>query len=472
MSTLMNTLNENPLMDTDSYKACHWLTYPTDCRHTFLYLESRGGLYDKTVFFGLQAILKAYFANPITHAFVDEMEELFAWHGVPFNGEGFHRVVDKHHGRLPLKIRAVREGMTVPTHHVLMSVENTDPEFFWLPAYFETMLMRLWYMTTVCTVSWDIKQVLRGALRSSSDIAEEQLPFKLHDFGSRGVSSRESAALGGMAHLVNFKGTDTVIALKASKLFYNADKPGFSIPATEHSSIIVWGETHEVDAYRNFLHRFAKPGAIIACVSDSYDIYNAISNLWGGELKEQVISSGATLVIRPDSGNPREVVLNCLKRAEEAFGVTVNSKGYKVLNHVRLIQGDGVNPTSIREIIDRMLAEKYSIDNIAFGMGGALLQKVDRDTQKFAMKMSAADRNGTWIEVAKNPCTDPGKQSKKGRLTLLRHRETGEFKTAHPSLAGTEGWMDVMHTVWENGTLLSELTFEQVRERSDTPFSF
>lgn len=472
MKNLMNVLNENPLCDTDSYKACHWLTYPTDCRHTFLYLESRGGLYDKTVFFGLQAILKAHFSQPLTHAFVDEMEELFSWHGVPFNTDGFHAIIDKHQGLLPLRIRAVREGMTVPTHHVLMTVENTDPEFFWLPAYFETMLMRLWYLTTVCTVSWDIKQVLRNALRKTSDNMEEQLPFKLHDFGSRGCSSRESAALGGMAHLVNFKGTDTVIALKAAKLFYNADKPGFSIPATEHSSIIVWGEDHEADAYRNFLTRFAKPGAVVACVSDSYDIYNAITNIWGGTLKEQVINSGATLVIRPDSGEPLEVVPECLKRAAAAFGTTINSKGYKVLNHVRIIQGDGVNPVSIREILAKVIELGFSAENIAFGMGGALLQKVDRDTQKFAMKMSTVDRDGTWYDVAKNPVTDPGKMSKKGRLTLLRHRDTGEFKTTHPDNAGVDGWFDVMHKVWENGELLNEITFEQIRARADTPFAF
>ena len=462
-------LFDNVLEDTDSYKTGHYLQFPTGLSKTFFYLESRGGRYQKTLFFGLQAIVKAALCRPITHAMVDEMVEMTAWRNEPFNEAGFRAVVDRKGGFLPMRIRAVREGALVPVHNALMTLESTDPEFAWLPSYFETVLMRVWYPTTVATLSWYVKQAIRAALRETSDDAEAQLPYKLHDFGSRGVSSRESAAYGAMAHLVNFRGTDTYPGLKAAKLFYNEPKAGDSIAASEHSSILTWGRAGEEAAYRNMLRRFGKQGAIFACVSDTYDIFNAITNLWGGSLREEVIASGAMLVVRPDSGDPVAVVAECLERLDAAFGSTVNGKGFKVLNHVRLIQGDGVNPDSIAAILERVVGMGYSIDNLAFGMGGALLQKVDRDTQKFALKLSYAVVDGEERELMKDPITDPGKRSKPGLLTLLRHKDTGVYRTAHPREAGIDGWLDAMHTIYEDGVLTTEWTFEQVRARSNAP---
>jgi len=469
----MHHLN-NLLLNTDSYKASHWLQYPPGTDQTFFYIESRGGEYDKTVFFGLQAILKEYLSTPITHADVDEARDFFSLHGEPFNEAGWRRIVDTHGGRLPLRIRAVPEGSVVPTHQALVTIESTDPEAFWLPSYLETLLLRLWYPVTVATVSWHVKQTLRAYLRQTSDTPDEQLPFKLHDFGARGVSSTESAALGGMAHLVNFQGTDTVSGVLAAKRYYHAPMAGFSIPAAEHSTITSWGRDGEVAAFRNMLTQFAKPGTLLAVVSDSYDIYRAIDEYWGGTLKDEVIRSGATLVIRPDSGDPVEVVHQCLVRLEAAFGSTVNGKGYRVLNHVRLIQGDGVNPHSIEAILERMTAAGYATDNLAFGMGGALLQHMNRDTQKFALKCSAARIGGQWIDVYKAPATDAGKTSQRGRLALLRHREYGTYKTVTipadaPSVEAYKppiGWVHALDTVWENGHLVRDWSFDEVRARS------
>jgi nicotinamide phosphoribosyltransferase len=464
----------NLLLNTDSYKASHWLQYPPGTDQTFFYVESRGGEYDKTVFFGLQAILKEYLSTPVTHADVDEARDFFALHGEPFNEAGWRRIVDVHGGRLPLRIRAVPEGSVVPTHQALVTIESTDPEAFWLPSYLETLLLRLWYPVTVATISWHVKQTLRAYLVRTSDTPDEQLPFKLHDFGARGVSSAESAALGGMAHLVNFQGTDTVSGVLAARRFYGALMPGFSIPAAEHSTITSWGRDGEVAAFRNMLTRFARPGALLAVVSDSYDIYRAIDEHWGKTLKDEVIRSGATVVIRPDSGDPVEVVEQCLVRLDAAFGSTVNGKGYRVLNHVRLIQGDGVNPHSIAAILERITAAGYATDNIAFGMGGALLQHMNRDTQKFALKCSAARINGEWIDVYKAPATDTGKTSQRGRLTLLRHSEYGTYKTVSvpqdvPTVEDYQpptGWVHALETVWEKGQLVRDWSFDEVRARS------
>lgn len=466
---------DNLLLNTDSYKASHWLQYPPDTDATFFYVESRGGLHDRTVFYGLQAILKEYLARPITHADIDEARDLFAAHGEPFNEAGWRDIVDRLGGRLPLRIRAVPEGTVVPTHQVLVTIESTDPKAYWVPSYIETMLLRLWYPVTVATISWHAKQTIRHFLERTSDDPEGQLLFKLHDFGARGVSSAESAALGGSAHLVNFLGTDTVSGLLAARAYYHEPMAGFSIPAAEHSTITSWGREHEVDAYRNMLRQFAKPGSIVAVVSDSYDIFHAIREHWGKTLREEVIRSGATLVVRPDSGDPVAVVHQSLELLDEAFGHTVNGKGYKVLNHVRVIQGDGINPDSIRAILERVTSAGYATDNVAFGMGGGLLQQLNRDTQKFALKCSAARVGGRWIDVWKDPVTDKGKQSKRGRMTLLRHREYGTFCTEPvPPEAGSladiampMGYEDAMVTVWEDGRLVSDWTFSQVRERAN-----
>ncbi|GAA5067193.1 nicotinate phosphoribosyltransferase [Lysobacter panacisoli] len=465
---------DNLLLNTDSYKASHWLQYPPRTDATFFYVESRGGVYDRTLFFGLQTILKEYLGRPVTHAHVDEARDLFAAHGEPFNEAGWRRVVDRHEGRLPLRIRAVAEGSVVPTHQALVTIESTDPDAFWVPSYIETLLLRLWYPVTVATVSWHARQTLRQFLERTSDDVEAQLPFKLHDFGARGVSSAESAAIGGLSHLVNFLGTDTVAGLLAARAYYHEPMAGFSIPAAEHSTITAWGRDREVDAYRNMLRQFARPGSIVAVVSDSYDIFKAVSEHWGQTLRDEVIESGATVVIRPDSGDPADVVHQCLQRLDEAFGHVVNGKGFKVLNHVRVIQGDGIDPTSLRAILERITSAGYATDNLAFGMGGALLQRLDRDTQKFALKCSAARVDGCWIDVYKEPVTDKGKTSKRGRMTLARNAATGHYRTvplADEAVSldvadAPAGYEDAMVTVWENGTLLRDWTLAQVRERA------
>jgi len=459
---------DNLVLNTDSYKASHWLQYPLGTSGAFSYVESRGGRYDRTVFFGLQAILKAELAKPVTHAMIDEAAELLALHGEPFNEAGWRRIVDVHGGRLPVRIRAVPEGTVVPIRQALMTIENTDPECYWLPSYLETLLLRVWYPITVATISWHVKQTIKAALEKTSDNAATELPFKLHDFGARGVSSQESAALGGLAHLVNFQGSDTLSAVLAGRAWYSEPMAAFSIPAAEHSTVTSWGRPNEVEAYRNMLTRFGKPGALFSVVSDSYDLFHAVRNLWGGELKQAVIDSGATLVVRPDSGDPVTVVAETLKILDETFGSTVNGKGYKVLNHVRVIQGDGVNPVSIAAILDCIVADGFSAENLAFGMGGGLLQQLDRDTQKFALKCSAAKVDGQWIDVSKDPATDPGKRSKAGRLALLVD-EAGVYRTVAlaEGQAPEPGWRDAMVTVWEDGALLVDQTLAQVRARSE-----
>jgi nicotinamide phosphoribosyltransferase len=458
----------NFILDTDSYKFSHWLQYPPGTQRVFSYIESRGGEYEETVFFGLQYILRKYFSKPITMNDIQEADEFCEAHGVPFNKDGWVKIVQRYKGRLPLHIRAVPEGTVVPTHNILVSVENTDLDMFWLTSVIETMMVRLWYPINVATISRECKKVMYKALVESSENPDAAIDFMLHDFGSRGVSSRESAAIGGTAHLVNFKGSDTVVGVLCANHYYNTLMAGFSIPAAEHSTTTSWGRENETEAYRNMLRQFAAPGKLVAVVSDSYDIYNACANIWGGELRQEVIDSGATVVIRPDSGDPVTVVLKVLGILAAKFGYRTNDKGYKVLKYVKVIQGDGVNIGSISDILESALAAGYSAENLAFGMGGALLQMHNRDTQRFAMKCSHIVCDGESRDVYKKPITDPGKDSKKGRLDLVK-TDFGNFKTITLGDDEPVHKASEMKTVYLNGELYNVCSLEEVRELAKLP---
>lgn len=225
----------NLLLDTDSYKASHFLQYPPGTEYMFSYIESRGGKYDKTVFFGLQYLLKQYLSKPITQENVDEAATFFNLHGVPFPKEQWEYILNKHNGYLPIRIKSVVEGSLVPTNNILVSVESLDPEVFWVVGWLETLLLRIWYPVTVSTRSYHARQLIYKYLIKTADNPQEEIWFKLHDFGSRGVSSTESAGIGGMSHLVNFKGSDTVQGISVANRYYNHDMAGVSIPASEHS---------------------------------------------------------------------------------------------------------------------------------------------------------------------------------------------------------------------------------------------
>lgn len=453
----------NPILNTDSYKLSHFLQYPPDTEYLSCYIESRGGDFSHSVFFGLQMFLKKYLCDPITQSHIDEAEEIAKLHGLPFNKEGWQYILRAHQGFFPIEIEAAPEGSLVPIHNVLLQVVNTDPQCAWLASYVETMLLRaIWYPTSVATLSQGCYKVIRDYLSLTADNCDG-LPFMLHDFGPRGASSEETAAIGGLAHLVNFMGTDNISALLAARKFYDCDMAGYSIPAAEHSTIITWGRERERDAYQNILTQFGGRYRTMAVVSDSYDLWNAIEKIWGEELKHAIEQSGSTLVIRPDSGIPIEIVPQALEKLMQKFGFTLNSKGYRVLPpYIRLIQGDGVNTQSINAILEKLKSLSISAENIVFGIGGELLQKINRDTQKFAMKVSAIYRHGEWHGVNKDPITDPGKRSKKGRLALIRNAD-GIFETIPKNaLHGRENQLKLYY---KNGEIMRSESLDTIRSR-------
>ncbi len=452
---------KNIILNSDSYKYSQWVQYPEGTEYVYSYIESRGGKYDELVYFGLQAFLREYMTTPVTAAMVEQARLILQAHGEPFNYEGWMYIVNTHGGQLPVEIKAVDEGTVIRPKNVLVSIVNTDPKCFWLTSFLETALLRaIWYPTTVASNSYHSKTIIAHFLERNGDPG--LIDFKLHDFGARGVSSLESAALGGMAHLVNFMGSDTLSGVLAAMEYYDAQVCGFSIPAMEHSTVTSWGRENETESFRNMLKHFGGEGKILACVSDSYDIYEACKK-WGTELKQEVIDSKAVVVIRPDSGDPVQVVNDCLKILDQYFGHTVNAKGYKVLNNVRVIQGDGIDHAMIRAILTVMDMNGYSSDNVAFGQGGALLQIVNRDDAQFAMKCSAAMIKGKWVEVFKDPVTSSMKKSKKGRLMLVTD-ETGKFVTK--VLEYGKDIVDNLQRRYMDGRLYNEIIFDQVRANS------
>ena len=455
---------KNIILNSDSYKYSQWVQYPPGTEYVYSYIESRGGKYDQLVFFGLQAFLREYMSTPITMKMIDDAESIMNLHGEPFNREGWEYILFTHGGVLPVEIKSVDEGSVMYLKNVLVSIVNTDPKCYWLTSFLETALLRaIWYPTTVASNSYASKQIIMHFLEKNGD--PSLIDFKLHDFGARGVSSLESATLGGMAHLINFMGTDTVSGILGAMEYYDAPVCGFSIPAMEHSTVTSWGREHETDSFRNMLKHYGKQGKILACVSDSYDIFEACKK-WGTELKQEVIDSGAVVVIRPDSGDPVQVVNDCLKILDKYYGHTVNARGYRVLNNVRVIQGDGIDHAMIRAILTVMDMNGYSADNVAFGQGGALLQQVNRDTLEFAMKCSAAYINGKWIDVYKDPVTSSMKKSKKGRL-MLNIDSDGKFKTN--VLAHGKDVIDHLTSRYMDGKLYNQTTFDQVRARAKEP---
>lgn len=446
----------NLLTLTDSYKVTHWKQYPEDARTIHSYLECRNHeTYGSSVFFGLQYLLRRYLAGRVvTPDLMERARKRFLQHfgsSECFNYEGWNHVAREHGGRLPLSIQAVPEGTEVPVGNVLMTIENTCPECRWVTNYVETLLVQLWYPMVVATNSWHLRRQLERHIERSGSGPVEHM---LHDFGCRGSTSMESAALGGAAHLVSFTGTDTLPALDLIDTYYALDCAGFSVPAAEHSTITAWGEDREEDAYRNMLEQF--PTGPVSVVSDSYSLTGALE-MWAGPLRDKVLERDGPLVVRPDSGDPLVQLPEVLRRLERGFGATVNPKGYRVLDpHVRVIQGDGVGRDSLGLMCHAVQEAGYSIDNLVFGSGGGLLQKFNRDTLGVALKCCAVTTGSGTRDCYK---TAPGKQSKRGRLKLVRVGRGFE------TVPASDPRDNVLTPVFLNGVVTRHQNFDNIRKR-------
>ena len=458
--------NIKPIFDFDSYKASHHNAYPSDMQKMVCYLEPRLNDGGNMRMAGVQNFVQNLAENLLTYDDVDLVYKLATQHfgrDDVFPVQDWRYIVDTYGGHLPLKISSLPDGTVFTGSNMVVRVESTDPRVPWLASFVETQIERLWYDITVCTNSYRLREIISKKLSKTCPHWESVLPFMLHDFGARGTSSLQTAAQGGLAHLINFSGSDTFAAITHGYNEYE-QMAGYSIPAMEHSTVISWGRERESEAYANFIRENGKPGQPIAIVVDSYDVDYTVQHIIGVELKEMILASGVKLMIRPDSGDPKTMVLKMLGYLESSFGTTTNDRGYKVLNNVGVVQGDGVNAQSIAEILDAIVNDGWCVSNLVFGMGGALLQRVDRDTYRFAYKPCLIVNDlGQAKGVSKSPKDDPGKQSKSGDLDVVY--VYGEGLITIDRLTSTLSHPSQLVTHYHNGQLSARDTLDVIRKR-------
>lgn len=472
--------------DTDSYKFTHQPLYPKDSTNGQSYVSSRGGPFNKLCWVGLQMIIKDSLLKQLTFNQVANLVEF----GKEHFGDGeymvhieraFKKVVNEHSGWLPLRICAIPEGMMVPSHIALATVELTvdDHDLVTLPSYFEALLQRVWDCTTVATKSWHMRQDIYAALKKTCPTPDAFINYMLHDFGSRACGAGQEAAYATTGHLVPFRGSDTTIGIMAANLAYHIKMAGFNIPASEHSTTTSHGVGNEIQLVEQMFEFFAKPSKLFSTVIDSENWVRFIREI-APKFKERLIESGATWVFRPDSGDPVTTPLQVIRELDKVFGHTVNSLGFKVLNNVKCIQGDGISYIEVREILAALIAGGWCVSNIVFGMGGGLLRKHDRDLIKFSMKGCSIKRNGYWFDSYKNPAVFDEdwnvldvasfKKSQAGHLITIYRDQDESWKTIRDTdmhLYIPEGYRNVMEVVFENGYLMRDMTFDEVRKNAN-----
>ncbi|KGH57303.1 nicotinate phosphoribosyltransferase [Oenococcus oeni IOEB_8417] len=458
-------MKENLLLDTDAYKLTHYLQYPKGLTKLYSYAEARPGSRFNTVsWFGLQMIIADHLLGKVTNEMIDEAEEFsfltFGNHNF-FNREVWERVRDL--GYLPINIMELPEGIEVPISTPLLTLESTEPWFATTLNALESVLMQVWYPTTISTNSMYIKKALLPLFEKSGSVAG--LDLAVNDFGLRGASSLQSAQRGGAAHLLHFRGSDNLAADKVIADVYGLKGRALSVWATEHSVATSYGpDRGEIDYVNSQLDR-AGDNDIISIVIDSYDSINFVRNVIGSkEIKNRIIRRSGRIVLRPDSGEPQEIDLQVLDILADIFGTDVNDKGYKVINHnVGIIQGDGMNRQTIIELYRHILHQGWSADNLIVGSGGGLLQEgFDRDTERFAIKASYGELgDGHGFLIQKHPKQDPTKNSKSGRFKVIRDSNR-RIKTVAIDAEGN----NLLKTIYENGNFYPD-SFQEILKRAN-----
>lgn len=457
---------------TDSYKLSHPFQYP-DANKMVAYGEFRKsypGINDnRIVFYGIRYIIDRYLNRQWTLDDLFQAEKFCERHNAglaPFAlpTDLFESIISECNGYFPVKIEALPEGSVIYPH-VLVYQITAEGKYSRLVTFLETLLTQCWYSTTVATLSRHTKTFIEDAFKKSVEPKDHWLIMsRLHDFGYRGCTSDEQAMIGGAAHLLNFDGTDTMNAAYYAHSLNNGEAFAQSIPATEHSVMTSWPS--ELEAVENMVEHFGH--SLFACVADSYDYDNFLNTILP-VVAPKVKSQGGTMVVRPDSGDPVECVLKGLRACDKHFGSIVNELGFKVLQNSAVIQGDGINIATVKDILDATLDAGYSAQNVGFGMGGGLIQKVNRDTLSFATKLSHIEyADGTKRDVMKLPKTDISKASMPGELKVV---VKDNMPVVYPAETHTTE-KNILEVVYDHGPISSnQETFFNIRERLSTQWN-
>ncbi len=424
-------MSVNPLLLTDVYKMGHMEQYKPGITKVYSTLVARkDNMYTHCIPFGLQYYLKKYFKQRITQENVDEFLEIRkSVLGTDANSEIIHKLRNLVNvGYFPLLIKSVPEGYRVRNKNVILTLTNTSSRFFWVPGFVESLLLKVWNTYTVATKSFELRLFMEKLARETCS-NNNLVPYQVHDFGYRGCSSEETAALSGAAHLTSFLGTDTIPAIKLLKDYYYAEGTiGLSVPASEHSVMCSFGPDNEIEAFEHMLETY--PGGIVSIVSDTYNLWNVLTNITP-KLKEKILSRTGKVVFRPDSGDQTKILCGDPRSTEECekkgvfrllgeqFGTLKNYKGYEELHpSVGVIYGDGFHRKKLEETFHMMKTIGWASSNLVVGIGGILLQNNSRDDMGFSLKATYVEENGSGVNIYKDPITDPGKKSFKGLCRL------------------------------------------------------
>ena len=501
-----------PTLLADFYKVSHRQQYPAGTEYVYSTWIARGSRLEgvnHVVAFGIQAFVQKYLIDYFNDNFFDrpKQEVLDEYIRVIRFTLGVAKpdashLADLHDlGYLPLEIKAVPEGTLVPTRVPMATIENTDARFFWLTNYIETLFsVESWMPSTSATIAFEYRKLIQAyAEKTGGDLTA--VPFQGHDFSMRGMASVEAAAASGAGHLLSFTGTDTIPAILFHEKYYGADIErelvGASIPATEHSVMCAYGNEGEIETFRHLIEDLY-PGGFVSVVSDTWDLWRVLGE-YLPELKDKILARDGRVVIRPDSGDPVDIIAGTelqwqrnnpadeytlsekgvIEVLWDLFGGTVNEKGYKVLDpHIGAIYGDSITLDRADRIMDRLEAKGFCSTNVVFGIGSYTYQYNTRDTFMFALKSTWVQVNGVERQIFKDPITDDGtKKSLKGRVVVIDNKKlypkTQNVWSTSLSVIdkltleqanGNED-VDVLKTVFFEGTPMNVQTLGEIRER-------
>lgn len=472
-----------PSLLCDFYKTSHYLQYPEGTEIIYSTFTPRSNQYaphiKRAVSFGIQAFIIKYLIHYFNDNFFNRSQQevvseytQFIEKMLKIKTSGDHIVKLHKLGYLPIKIKAIPEGMSVAIKVPILTIENTHNDFFWLTNYLETLInMSLWQPITSASIALTYRLTLmQFAERTCDDFSH--IPFQAHDFSMRGMSSLESAETSGAGHLTAFLGTDTIPAINFIQEYYGSkDLIGTSIPASEHSIMSAHG-VDELPTFRYLMQKF--PNNMLSIVADTTDFWHNITvNL--PLLKSEILARppSAKVLIRPDSGDFLAIICGnptaCTEYEQKGvieylwdiFGGTINEKGYKVLDpHIGVVYGDGITYEKMVKILEELERKGFASSNIIFGVGAQSYQKNTRDTLGFAIKATSITINGKEKAIFKDPKTDNGlKKSQKGRVKVTSLDSYVDGLTANDDFS-----QDFLEVIFENGKLLKEVSFDSIRK--------
>ncbi|WP_299273259.1 nicotinate phosphoribosyltransferase [uncultured Psychroserpens sp.] len=479
----------NPLLYTDGYKVDHRRQYPEGT--TLVYSnwtprKSRIEGVNEVTFFGLQYFIKKYMIDGFNTNFFNQPKEVICKrysrrinNYLGPNQVGIAHIEALHDlGYLPMVIKALPEGVQVPIRVPMVTMYNTKPEFFWLTNYFETLLSTtLWMPCNSATIAKQYRNILDHYAQETSSVPEF-VDWQGHDFSMRGMAGLEAAVLSASGHLLSFTGTDTIPTIDFLETYYNANSDteliGGSVAATEHSVMCMGTNSGEEETFKRLITE-VYPNGIVSIVSDTWDLWKVLTE-YLPNLKNEVLQREGKVVIRPDSGDPVDIICGNEngKTSEEKkgviellwdiFGGTINAKGYKELDaHIGAIYGDSITLDRATQICERLKQKGFASTNVVLGIGSFTYQYNTRDTFGFAMKATYGEVNGEGREIYKDPITDDGtKKSAKGLIKI--EKQNGSY-ILKDQVSWSDEQLGELREVFRDGSLVIDENLSDIRKR-------